>query len=738
MTVAASRIALLAGLPRRDDVFASLIAVLVTVPVALASGLLIFAPLGQDFVAAGVASGLWDAIIAGSIAAAIATSSFIVTCPRVSPALVQSSLVVALLSNPVFAADHAFIVPAVFLCGLLAGFWQILFGAFGIAGIIKYTPHPVLAGFLNGVGLLIIASQFKPFFLADGHLRLPERPAMFFLMCATAGFIFVHQIYARRIFGAWAGKIPGPLAGLVAGVTAFHVATGLAPDLDLGPTLGQFSLGISLPLLPLLDDVGATVVQSAVFDILLISVVLALIATFESLLAFRVAQNLGDIEVRPVRDLVAQGVGNCSAAFFGGACSAATPAVFIVAYRQGGRTRWVGIVGALVIAVVAALFPQMFSVIPSAVLSAILITTGATLLDRWSIKFVAEAWSDRSPVIRRRAVYDLLVVLAVMAVTIFVSVIVGVIAGSLLACVIFIINMSRPVVRHSFFGHQIFSKRIRPTADMAILQETGPHRVVLQLEGVLFFGNADDLAQRVKALLENVDAVVLDLRAVTDIDVSGANVLRNLVVRSGERNKRLLFCNVPAAQTSVILRIAGHTSDAGAITDLDSALEWVEEMTLLNHVDRGAGADVLAVHEIDFFHGLTGDELSELEKVMTLREFAAGETVCQEGEDGDRMWLLLKGSVSVRLSVGDHGGSRRVASLARGTTVGEMALVESSRRSATIVADEHVVSYELPREAFEGIRRDHPAIAAKLLANLVREVTRRLRKTTADLRHADS
>ena len=63
-----------------------------------------------------------------------------------------------------------------------------------------------------------------------------------------------------------------------------------------------------------------------------------------------------------------------------------------------------------------------------------------------------------------------------------------------------------------------------------------------------------------------------------------------------------------------------------------------------------------------------------------------------------------------------------------------MALVEEARRSATIVADEHVVCYELFRDGYARLLSEHPAIATRLLANLSRELARRLRRTSAELR----
>jgi CRP-like cAMP-binding protein len=96
-------------------------------------------------------------------------------------------------------------------------------------------------------------------------------------------------------------------------------------------------------------------------------------------------------------------------------------------------------------------------------------------------------------------------------------------------------------------------------------------------------------------------------------------------------------------------------------------------------------ADVLDLRDIDFLSGLALGEIEQLAELLTKREFAAGDTVCREGDDGDRMWLLAKGSVSVRLISADGRMNLRLASLSRGTTIGEMAVDRKRGPSATIM-----------------------------------------------------
>ena len=721
------------------EIAAGCVATIPSLPVSIASGVLAFAPLGPDYTAMGAAAGLIGAIVTGGLTALIATSSFIVTIPRVSEALILASLIVILSkSGHVSGANQ--IIAAVFLCVALGGLWQAIFGLVGVARIIKFTPHPVLVGFLNGIAVLVLISQVEPYLLtnpATSNLVLFDRPWMFVLLLAIVIVMVSFPWLARRLSN-WPilAKIPPLLIAFAGGIVVYYVVKALAPSVDLGATLGTMRATFQSPLLGLTSVASWQGIARNVWDIVPISVILAVVTTLDSLLAFRTAQNFGDLKLSPIRDLVAEGIGNCAAALTGGITGAAVPSSTIAAYRAGGRTRLAPISSALILLVLAVLFPGYLAKIPSVVLSAILLATGFLLIDRWNFQIVNEVRKAPTVLGRRRAAYDLTVVLIVMGVTVFYSVVAGVVAGCLLAGLIFIVNMSRPIVRRTLSGSDIQSKRIRPVRDNAILNETGWRRGVMQLEGVLFFGNADDLSGRIKQLFEKADMITLDLRGVSDIDVSGATILENIFSKSRGLKKQLLFCNVPLAHMEVVKNLVrkADNGDGFIRDDLDSSLEWMEEQSLLLHANAPDEAAVVALEEIDFLAGLDEAEIEQLRPLLKLLHFAPGDTICREGEDGDRMWLLAKGSVSVRLELLDGRGHRRITSLGRGTTIGEMALVESARRSATIVADEAVVCYELSRGDFDRLLTEHPNIATKLLSNLARELARRLRRTSQDLR----
>jgi CRP-like cAMP-binding protein len=175
---------------------------------------------------------------------------------------------------------------------------------------------------------------------------------------------------------------------------------------------------------------------------------------------------------------------------------------------------------------------------------------------------------------------------------------------------------------------------------------------------------------------------------ISDIDISGTTVLTNLVSRAHRHGKKVLFCNVPAGRL-------GHWNLANGATpilsDRDTGLEWMEEQTLSAAAEAAAEAlpprEPIPLSALDLMRGFAADEVAVLASLLAPHDFAPGAMICREGENADRMWVLTKVSVSVRLGLDGQQAPRRIASLAAGTTVGEMGLLDGGRRSATVMAD---------------------------------------------------
>jgi CRP-like cAMP-binding protein len=135
-----------------------------------------------------------------------------------------------------------------------------------------------------------------------------------------------------------------------------------------------------------------------------------------------------------------------------------------------------------------------------------------------------------------------------------------------------------------------------------------------------------------------------------------------------------------------------------------------------------------------FFGGLSDASLDRLVAMLVERRFEAGATVVAEGEPGRSMFIVHSGQlvVSKRLK---SGQILRMSGLEPGDFFGEMTLIEMQNRSATVVAENPTVLYELTaRELYTCYKTDIHAYVM-VMQNINRELCRRLRR--ADNRIAE-
>ena len=98
------------------------------------------------------------------------------------------------------------------------------------------------------------------------------------------------------------------------------------------------------------------------------------------------------------------------------------------------------------------------------------------------------------------------------------------------------------------------------------------------------------------------------------------------------------------------------------------------------------------------------------------------------------LFLLAAGTVSVCLRLTDGNRRRRVSTITPGLAFGELALLDGGKRSADVIADEPALCYVLPIAKFRALASDHPAIETKLIFNICRELSARLRRADAEIR----
>lgn len=156
---------------------------------------------------------------------------------------------------------------------------------------------------------------------------------------------------------------------------------------------------------------------------------------------------------------------------------------------------------------------------------------------------------------------------------------------------------------------------------------------------------------------------------------------------------------------------------------------------------------------------MTPAEVDILGSAMLLVRAQPGQVMIREGESGEWMMLILKGTVDVTRSLAtaaeredaqppepgaadatapveahdEPANFSRVAVLRRGATLGEMSMLDSEPRYASCTAIEEVEAGVLGRRAIALLIRDHPAVGAKLLVKITQLMAQRLRNTSNQL-----
>jgi sulfate permease, SulP family len=716
----------------RGDLPGGLVTAIASLAFALTFGMVALAPLGPERAELGIRAGLVAAIVGNLVASAFTGTALPVSGPRASITLVQGAFVATLVADP--ALGIAEILALGSLCVACAGALQILFGTLRLGTLVKFVPYPVVAGFMCGVAVLIVLAQVPHVLgVAPTVLHTPGlgwigavQPWTAVVSLATAGMVFVAAPRSRRL--------PAALVGLLGGTALYYALRATVATAGLGPTVGTLPTGLPLPTA--LDSAFSLLATPAagkhVVALVTSAAVIALIGALDSLLGAAAIDNITETRHQANRELVAQGLGNVASALFGGVAIALSPAQAIAGWRAGGRTRATSYVSSAALLALMVGGARVLSELPIAVLAGIMLVVAWNLIDTWTRSLLRRLIAN----VRDRFAWSSAAVVVVVAgAMVAVNFVVAVIAGIFLSMALFIAAVNRSLVRAVLDGAARPSRRVYGVAEEQRLAPGRSRIKLLELQGALFFGSTERLSTQVETLAKAADYVILDLRRVTDIDATGALVLERLVKRQQAAGVHVALAGVtPKGRHGTALVASGtflsHETRRWFV-DADRAIEWAERR-LLREVEHGPRREI-PLEQLAFTAGLDAAELEVVRELLRRQELDPDEVLFREGESGNRLYVLARGAVSIVVH-GTDGADSRLVTFAPGSIFGEAALFDGNERSATAIAAEDAVVYSLSRTTLAALAVAHPALANKLLFNLGRHLSGRLRQTTVSLR----
>lgn len=569
----------------KGDFFGGIAAGVVALPVALAFG----KAAGMDPI-----NGLYGAIVLGFLAAFIGGTQTLISNPT-GPMAVVSGLIVATQIQLAGSFEKA--LPVIIIIFFMAGAIQLLLGFFKVGKYVSYIPHPVISGFMSGIGAIIIILQLKEFFGVTnfdpksidfivgfkGSLGIEGKQAVLDSLLGIPYFLThinvktvilaVATILIIKFFPKVTTKVPSPLIALVV-VTSFSFFTGWNDDVQI---IGKANIPSKLPdfqwrVLAEFTDWGKIgMILTSAFS-------LGALGMIDSLLTSVVADKLTKSKHNSDKELIGQGVGNMVAALFGGIPGAGTTPATVLNINSGGRTRLSGLIHALFLLLILLVGGPIAGQIPYAVLAGVLIMVGVSILDFSAFRhFKIIPTRDNS------------VMLFVLFFTVFVDLLYAVGLGLVLAALFFMKKMADVVEGNSK------DSRVDRLVNLLIddfedSERFRAHIYVKNLKGPVFFGFASRFQESIDEELnkegKDIKAVLFNLNGVTYMDQSGLYTFEESVTRLHDKNINVCISEA-SEEVLELLRgikvIPNLIDEKHVFSSVEECIMWLHEP---GHVDN--------------------------------------------------------------------------------------------------------------------------------------------------------
>ncbi len=494
----------------QGDIFGGVTAAIVSLPLALAFGVAS---------GAGPVAGLYGAACVGFFAALFGGTPTLISEPTGPMTVVMTAIVSSMTANnPENGLAMAFTVV------MLAGIFQIIFGAFRLGKYITLMPYSVISGFMSGIGVILIVLQIGPFLgqkapkggVLGTLTNLPNLIANINIPATILAVLTVLIIFSMpRQLKRYA---PPQLVALIVGTI---VSVVVFPNADI-ERIGQIPMGLPTLQVP-------TFTPSQVTTMLVDGVMLGMLGCIDTLLTAVIADSLTRTEHNSNKELIGQGIANVVSGLCGGLPGAGATMGTVVNIQTGAKTALSGLTRAVILLIVVLWAAGLTSNIPMAVLAGIALKVGIDILD-WSFLKRAHQVSWKGTTI----------MYGVLLLTVFVDLIVAVGVGVFIANILTIERLS-----------ELQSQEVKAISDTddaiplnpeekALLDEANGRVLLFYLSGPMIFGVSKAIAREHNAI-KDCDVLVVDLSDVPILGVTASLAIENAIQEASEKGRQIFI-----------------------------------------------------------------------------------------------------------------------------------------------------------------------------------------------------
>jgi CRP-like cAMP-binding protein len=140
---------------------------------------------------------------------------------------------------------------------------------------------------------------------------------------------------------------------------------------------------------------------------------------------------------------------------------------------------------------------------------------------------------------------------------------------------------------------------------------------------------------------------------------------------------------------------------------------------------------MMLIRQVPIFAQLDAEDLEELASIVEERRIEPNKDLFNEGDVGDAVYLIVKGQVRVYVGGRDGRPETTLNELGAGACIGEMAVLDSAPRSASVRAIERVRALRVPGDGFKRLLSERPEMSEAIVAELVRRMRGMMEKTAS-------
>ncbi|MEZ4358027.1 MAG: SulP family inorganic anion transporter [Eubacteriales bacterium] len=495
----------------RADFVAALSTLVVTIPQCMACALII----GIDPVI-----GLYTAVVSIIISSIFGSSEFLITGPTNAIGLMIAMAVGKIIPG---ITDEALRLPETLqilcLMTLIVGIIQILFSVFKIGKLLDFVSHSVMLGFTTGAGLLIGLSQLNSWFgitIANSNEMMPYEKLWHmveqigqtnFYSLACGAFVIIVILLMKKFLP----KFPGPFIAMIAsaGIVYIMMQTGTIPSdsIKLTQEITEALPSFALPNFSFITN-GAMWSSS---------LAVAIIALIEAIAISKALAIKSGVKVDVNQEFMAQGFANVGASFFKGIVSSGSFSKTATNYQSGAKTRMAALFTGFLLMLTLVFFKGYAHYIPTPALSGVMMVIAYYLIDVKEIKKQFKMGGA-----------DLIVAIVTFAATLIADLDQAVFVGVGLSLILYLKDSNRVTMKTLVPSERFPGQFKERKADWILTHKADI--LVVQFEGNLYFGVANDMEEKMEALLGRAHGFLLRMKRVNNIDLTAIESIKHFII----------------------------------------------------------------------------------------------------------------------------------------------------------------------------------------------------------------